>query len=242
MQTLISDLNHGATTMSRTETLFGEHLKANHQRTDRMFARLLVIQWLAGIAAALWISPKAWEGEYSHTHIHVWAAIFLGGIISGFPVFLAVTRPGSALTRHVIAVGQMLNCGLLVHLTGGRIETHFQYFGALAFLAFYRDWKVLLTATVVAAADHFFRGLFWPLSIFGVLVADWWRWLEHAGWILFEDTFLMLAIRLNLREMLGVAERQAKLETVNETVERKVDERTADLAKANVALNESQGL
>ena len=189
----------------------------------------MVIQWLAGIAAALWISPKAWEGRHSHTHIHVWVALFLGGMISGFPLFMAVTRAGAVLTRHVIAVGQMLSCGLLVHLMGGRIEAHFQYFGILAFLAFYRDWRVLLTGTAVAAADHCVRGIFWPESIFGVLVANWWRWLEHVGWVLFEDVFLLLAIRQNLQGMLGMAERQAKLEFVHGTVERTVNERTVEL-------------
>ena len=185
MQALSPDLKQDEVVTRRTAVLFREQLSVNHKRTDRMFGWLMVIQWLAGIVAALWISPKAWEGQYSHTHIHVWAAIFLGGIISGFPVFMAATRPGSVLTRHVIAVGQMLSCGLLIHLTGGRIESHFQYFGALAFLSFYRDWRVLVTASVVAATDHFVRGMFWPQSIFGVLVASWWRWIEHVGWVLF---------------------------------------------------------
>jgi signal transduction histidine kinase/CheY-like chemotaxis protein len=129
----------------------------------------------------------------------------------------------------VIAAAQMLSCGLLIHLTGGRIETHFQYFGALAFLAFYRDWRVLATASVVAATDHFIRGYFWPESIFGVLFASPWRPLEHTGWIVFEDIFLVLLIRQTLAEMRGVAERQAKLVTVNEVIERKVNERTIAL-------------
>ena len=51
---------------------------------------------------------------------------------------------------------------LLIHLTGGRIETHFHVFGSLAILAFYRDWRVLIPATVVVALDHMLRGLFWP--------------------------------------------------------------------------------
>jgi PAS domain S-box-containing protein len=228
---LTSDLNQVEPLTQRTAAIFQRELETNHKRTDRLFAWLMVIQWLAGIVAALWISPKAWEGQYSHIHIHVWVALFLGGMISGFPVFMAVTRPGSVLTRHIIAAGQMLSCGLLIHLLGGRIEAHFQYFGALAFLAFYRDWRVLVTATIFAGADHLIRGIFWPQSIFGVLVADWWRWLEHVGWILFEDTFLVLAIRQNLHETLNVAERQAKLETVNETIELKVGERTRELRK-----------
>src|SRR6185295_4673502 len=50
----------------------------NHRKTDRMFARLMLVQWAAGIAAALWISPRAWTGGHSQTHPHVWAAIGLG--------------------------------------------------------------------------------------------------------------------------------------------------------------------
>ena len=63
---------------------------------------------------------------------------------------------------------QMLMGALLIHLTGGRIETHFHVFGSLAFLAFYRDWRVLVPATVVVALDHLLRGIFWPQSVYGV--------------------------------------------------------------------------
>src|SRR5712692_5107608 len=86
----------------RTEVLFEEHRQSIFERTDRLFAGLMVFQWLAGIAAALSISPRAWAGQYSHTHLHVWAAVFLGGAITAFPVLLAVRRPGAASTRYVI--------------------------------------------------------------------------------------------------------------------------------------------
>ena len=82
--------------------------------------------------------------------------------------------------------------GLLIHLTGGRIETHFHIFGSLAFLAFYRDWRVLITASAVVAIDHYVRGIFWTRSIFGVLTTSPWRWLEHVGWVVYEDLFLIL--------------------------------------------------
>jgi hypothetical protein len=220
-------------TTQRAVELFHAEEAANHRRTDRMFAWLMGLQWLAGIAAALWISPRAWEGQFSSVHVHVWAALVLGGVIAGFPALLALVHPGATLTRHVIAVGQMLTSALLIHLTGGRIETHFHVFGSLAFLAFYRDWRVLVTATAVVAADHFARGVFWPQSVFGVLVASPWRWLEHAGWVLFEDVFLWQAIRQNLRMLFGLAERQAELETVNADIERQVAERTQELRQEN---------
>ncbi len=213
----------------RAKTLFESANDNLYRRTDRMFARLMIFQWLCGIAAALWISPTTWIGTTSHIHLHVWAAIFLGGAITSFPVYLAWKHPGSVLTRHTIAVAQMLFSGLLIHQTGGRVETHFHIFGSLAFLAFYRDWKVLVSATVITALDHFLRGTFWPQSIYGVLTASHWRWFEHAGWVLFTDFFLILAIRQNERDALNLAERQAALETVNANIESKIVARTAEL-------------
>lgn len=221
---------------ARVQQLFLDHQQAIYQRTDRMFAGLMVIQWLAGIAAALWISPKTWAGPYSQTHIHVWAAIFLGGAISLFPIALALLHPGAASTRYVIATAQMLMSSLLIHLTGGRIETHFHVFGSLAFLSFYRDWRVLIPATVVVAADHFLRGIFWPESVYGVLAVNNWRWLEHAGWVLFEDTFLLLAIKRNVSEMWAIAARTDEIKSLNEGLEHRVTERTAQLVAANEEL------
>ena len=109
-------------------------------------------------------------------------------------MLLALFRPGEAVTRYTIAIAQMLMGALLIHLTGGRIETHFHVFGSLAFLAFYRDWRVLRARPpIVVAADHCLRGMFWPQSVYGVLVASQWRWVEHAAWVVFEDVFLVMS-------------------------------------------------
>lgn len=228
-----------ATITVRTQELFDESQRAIHRRADRLFAHLMVWQWVAGVVAALWISPQTWIGAASQTHWHVWAAVLLGGTLTGFPVFLAWKMPGQVLTRHVIAVAQMLMSALLIHLTGGRIETHFHVFGSLAFFAFYRDWRVLLTATVVVALDHAVRGIFWPQSVFGVLASSNWRWVEHAAWVVFEDTFLFISIRQSLCDMHEVAERRAGLEAVNASIERQVRDRTAELEKAHRELLET---
>ncbi|HWY85730.1 MAG TPA: response regulator [Gemmataceae bacterium] len=219
-------------------TLFNQFTQAIFRRTDRLFAWLLVLQWLAAILAALWISPLTWAGTSYQTHIHVWAAVFLGGLIIALPVGCAFYLPGKRWTRHTIAVGQMLMGALFIHISGGRIETHFHVFGSLAFLAFYRDWQVLVSATVVVAADHFLRGLLWPQSVYGIASGGEWRWLEHAGWVLFEDLFLIYACRQNRQEMWGIAEREAQLESTRQQIESTVLERTAELQKQKEQLQE----
>jgi two-component system, sensor histidine kinase and response regulator len=214
----------------RTEECFVSQQDSIYRQTDSLFARLLVLQWLAGIAMAIWISPRAWVGTTSVMHPHVWAAIFLGGLICSFPVLLIWKWPGHVLTRHAVAIAQMFTSALFIHLTGGRIETHFHVFGSLAFLAFYRDWRVLVTGSAVVVVDHLLRGAFWPESVFGVHAAGFARALEHGGWVLFEDFFLFLSIRQSLREMRHVAAHQAELQTVNAAIESKVLLRTAELA------------
>jgi two-component system sensor histidine kinase/response regulator len=196
----------------RANELFRQYQHDIHRRTDRLFAVLMVIQWVAGIAFALLVSPLAWEGATSRTHLHVWAAVVLGGIISLFPAVLGLVRAGHPSTRYIIATAQMLMGALLIHLTGGRIETHFHVFGSLAFLAFYRDWRVLVPATVVVALDHMLRGFFWPQSVYGVVVASQWRWIEHAAWVIFEDIFLLMSCHRGIVEMRATAERTATLE------------------------------
>src|SRR5215213_1012353 len=153
----------------RADELFVAYQHDIHRRTDRLFAGLMGFQWVLGIAFAMWVSPLTWAGAESRTHLHVWSAVLLGGVISLFPAVLGLLRPGEVSTRYIIAVAQMLMGALLIHLTGGRIETHFHVFGSLAFLAFYRDWRVLIPATIVVALDHSIRGIFFPFSVYGEL-------------------------------------------------------------------------
>ncbi len=229
MREINQELNPSAGFALRASVLFDDMRLAIFRRTDKLFAGLMVFQWLAGIVAALLLSPTTWAGEQSQTHIHVWAAIFLGGTIAIVPIAMVLAHSGKPLTRHVIAVAQMLTSGLLIDLTGGRIETHFHYFGSLAFLAFYRDWHVLITASIVAAADHIFRGEYFPLSIYGVAAIEPWRWVEHIGWVIFEDFFLIISIVQSLKEMRAIAGNRARLETVNMRIEQEVSHRTAEL-------------
>lgn len=222
----------------RTEEIFHADLSKIRLWTDRMFFWLLIGQWLFGIAVAVIWSPRTWIAQYWSIHQHVIAATVLGALFEGYPLYLIIRKPGSRYTRHMIAIGQMLQSALLVHITGGRIETHFHVFGSLALLSFYRDWRVLITGTIVVFVDHLALGAWFPLSVYGVPAATIWRSLEHAGWVIFEVVFLTMACRTGIRDSRAMAGREAALEQSNTTLELRVEERTTELQRAKSSLEE----
>ena len=230
-----------SSTARRAEQNYHEQLNAGYERADQLFAFLLLLEWSVAVAFALLVSPYAWAGETRSIHLHVWAAIILGGVIVSLPVALTMLRPAAVITRHAVAIGQMLMSVLLIHLAGGRIEVHFHVFVSLAFLALYRDWKVLVTASAVVAVDHFLRGIFWPVSVFGIATASGWRWVEHSAWVIFEDIVLIRACRQSHRELRELAFHHAEVESAHARVEQRVQERTAALSLANHELTRQAG-
>jgi len=184
--------------------------------TDQIFRFLLFVQWLAAIFVAVTISPRTWIGGEYAIHTHVWGAIIAGVVLTLVPMALIRFQTGVQTTRYVVAIAQMGWSIVLIHLTGGRIETHFHIFGSLAFLAFYRDWKVIAVATLVVAADHFFRGVWWPQSVFGIATESPYRWLEHAAWVIFEDIFLLYSVFRRNKTAQRICTQQAEMESRHE--------------------------
>ncbi len=169
-------------------------------RIDKYFAWLMLAQWAAAIAIALWFRLLAQAGGTAYPHAYVTLALVYGGLLTLVPVALTRIAPGERLTRLTIAVTQMLMSSLLIHLSGGRMEIHI--FASLAFLAFYLDWQVLAAASAVIVADRLLLGI--PHSVLGSTVlssstAQPWPLFELIGWILFCDIFLVTAVLDRLR-------------------------------------------
>ena len=202
--------------VERTRGRFDRYRERTAVATDKLFARLFIGQWLFALLIALVYSPYGWSGKTKVIHLHVWIALGLGAAIASLPIYLGFTQPGKTLTRYVIAVAQMLFSALLIHLTGGRIETHFHVFGSLALLAFYLDWGVLIVAAATIAVEHFIRGLVWPESIYGIVNPEWWRFLEHAFWVVFCTAGLTLFCRRAMRDWLSAAEEGGMIEAMAE--------------------------
>lgn len=211
------------------EELFTTYEQKVFAQTNRLFWWLLILQWVFGMFVASVWSPLAWAGAQSSVHPHFITAVVLGGILVSLPLCLMHWLPYHTVTRHAVAVAQVSFSAVLIHLTGGRIETHFHVFGSLAFLALYRDWRVIPTATIVVALDHLLRGLWYPESVYGVPYATIWRTVEHAGWVIFEDIVLVWACFVSRKEMGEICKRQHAHQQLLDGMEQRVRDRTQAL-------------
>jgi methyl-accepting chemotaxis protein len=191
-------------TAARNEAI-ADRLAADHMvlcdTFDRGLSKLVAVETVLAVLLAWLYTPQTWTGTGVSPHAHLLAALLIGGGCTGAGLWLARTCPGQPLTRHVLAAAVMLMSALFIHVGGGRIEVHFTVFVSLAYLASYRDWRVLLTATVVVAGDHLLRGLLLPRSVFGTDQVDVVRVLEHAGYVVVEVAVLCYMCVLAMREM-----------------------------------------
>ena len=227
----------------RTAQLYKAERTASCCRVDRLFAGLFLAQWIVGVAVAIWYSPHTWIGPAHYLSLQVMAAVAVGAAIIALPLSLIYHRPGAILTRHAVAAGQVGFSALLLHLTGGLGETHYHLVGSLVFLAFYRDWRVLATATAVVALEEGLRGSYWPQPIFGdtAKLVHHWRWLEQVGWAVAENVLLVFACLQADRETHSLAQGQAALEESRSSVERAVVERTTQYVQSNRDLQRQIG-
>ena len=74
MSTITPNLAMPGATASQAAQLYDTHRLSIYRRTDRVFAILMAVQWIFGIVAAIFISPRTWTGVTNHVHPHVWAA------------------------------------------------------------------------------------------------------------------------------------------------------------------------
>jgi PAS domain S-box-containing protein len=198
-----------------TRRLYAEYQQEIWVHTDRMFLWLLVLQWLGGIATALWTAQPAGSGALPHLPL-AWKAFILGGAFAALPLYNAIRFPGAALTRREIAIGQGLQTALLIYLSGSRVEMRAVPFASLAFLAMYRDPSVLLLASLVTAIGF---------STYGIAHLGRGVWFMETGFVGIEDALLILAIGKSQADLLSSARKQATIESSRAALEREVAER-----------------
>ena len=199
-----SDPNNAESVNSRAIGIYVKERTTIYRKTDRLFAVLMPIQWIAAIIAAAYSTG---EGSKS-----IWIAVVVGGAIAAIPTALAIAFPGESFTRYVISICQMLMSSFLIHFNEGSIETHFHIFGSLAFLALYRDWRVLIPATMVTGLDHFFYESLFTMSPGELAEEAGSHRLYHIAWVLFADVFLVYSCITTSNRLREVARNTAALD------------------------------
>jgi len=214
----------------RAAELLHAHRCRIFRRTDGLFAWLLLIQFLAIATGAYWGVPEATLGGALGPQNRAWAMMMIAFAATGPTLVLVRFRPGHIWTRNCVSLSQIVLSSLLMRVTEADGATYFHVFASLAFLSAYRDPRLLLAPTAFALIDRWTGGIFWPLDAIP-LARDWLSDVEYSTWLVVVDTFLILAIRQNEREMGNYARRTAELEESRYSSQRQTEELNRIFAK-----------
>jgi diguanylate cyclase (GGDEF)-like protein len=149
---------------------------------------LLTVLWLhvAGLACLGYL-----RGYGIHTALD-------SGILAAFAAGASLPNSSRRLRSIMVALGLLSSSALIVHLTGGLIESHFHFFVIVPLLTLYSDWSVFLLAIGFVAVHHGVFGMLEPHAVFAHPEA-WkapWKWaLIHATYVLAASGAALVAWR-----------------------------------------------
>ena len=173
----------------------------------KIFRVVIVVQLLIAVAIGVF------TGE-------LLPAFIFGVPIAALPLVLSFQNPYSVISRHAMAIGVQLLTALHIHQSFGLIEVHFEIFVLLAFLSYFRDWKVVATGTAVVAVHHiaffFLQSGGAPLMIFEEGHVTFPILLMHAAFALTEGGVLMYMAKQAHQEGAGAAELRLAIETMQQ--------------------------
>ncbi len=211
--------------------------RSEYTRIDSIFLKFLMAQFFGLIFVALLYTPQTWIGELADTHNHIYGSLTIALLLVLMAVLAALSRPGSRRSRYAIAIAQLGLSSVLIHLSGGRAESHFHIFGSLAFLSFYKDWRVLVLASLYVCMDTIIRELYWPMSIFGQEETNGYGWIEYMWWVIFEDVFLIrfcMSAKKETNRLISAENNQKELVA---NIKNIVDRKTVELSQNVKELN-----
>ncbi|MDQ3980563.1 MAG: response regulator [Actinomycetota bacterium] len=123
-------------------------------------------------------------------------------------------RRRRSLSTVVTSIGLMTSSGVLVHLSGGVIETHFHFFVMVGVVVLYQEWWPFLVAIGYVVLHHGVIGTLFPHDVYNhaAAVNGPWKWAAvHGGFILAMSMAGVLSWRLNERLHATTALREQQL-------------------------------
>ncbi|MFN2538146.1 MAG: putative bifunctional diguanylate cyclase/phosphodiesterase [Mycobacteriales bacterium] len=231
-------------------------------RADRRLYDGVPTTWRSRLLRRPWFLPEGrllsdtvWQQRHRALSAVLWAHLPL---LFAFALFRGLT-PGAAamqvavllvpamaaslpaLSRNVrsasASLGLVIGASVLVHLSGGSIEAHFQFFVVLGFLTLYQAWLPFLLALLYVVGEHGIVGALNPGLVYdnpGGQTHPWRYAVIHGAFVLAASVANVLSWRLTEQESLrdgltGLPNRVALLDTLEKTLQSKGGRGTAVL-------------
>jgi len=218
---------------ARAKELANARRLALYVAVSRAFRMLLPLQWLGICLLSLLGSGSTVGPGLCNLGLSPWLAITLSTFINGGPLVIIRRGPDRAVARYAIAASQTLFYVLLMYVGAGHFDTRFYLFVSLGFLAFYRDWRLLIAlAGTALAAQCAYDVLVCPAPGGGILTGPS-RFATFSAWILIECYVLMVVCHLSNLLFRNIGADQAQLELERESSHRQLLERTRQLEATN---------
>jgi diguanylate cyclase len=148
-----------------------------------------------------------------------------------------IPRLSRNLRSSSTSIGLVIGASVLVHLAGGSIEAHFEFFVIIAFLTLYQAWLPFLLALAYVVLEHGLLGAIDPSVVYNspADIAHPWKFAAiHGGFVLAASFANVLSWRLTEQEALhdgltGLPNRVFFLDSLSKAIEGKGRTSTAVL-------------
>ncbi len=149
----------------------------------RLRHRIMVSGYVVTVVVALGVTMiiTIRRGDFDLLHTMAEA------LIAAAPGCFLFVANGRQVSQLLTSTGLLIGCGLLVHGTGGLIESHFAFFVTLPLIALYADWRPYLYAVVYVALTHGVVGTLAPETMYNhpaALAAPFTWGLIHAAFVI----------------------------------------------------------
>lgn len=115
-------------------------------------------------------------------------------LVAGAGIVASRVRRGRKLRAGVATLGLVTSSALLVHFSGGVIETHFHFFVMLGVISLYQDWTPFLLSIVYVVIHHGTVGVLQPDAVYNHPAA----WNNPWTWAAIHGIFVVMASVANL--------------------------------------------
>ena len=153
-----------------------------------------------GIVVLLWVHAGALAAMGVVRGYGLVHSVLEGGIVAALAL-LAMQPHGSVRLRSATAtLGLISSSAILVHLSGGVVESHFHFFAMIGIITLYQDWVPFGLAIAYVAVHHGIASTMFPTSVFNHYAAlnNPWKWaVIHAVFVLGASAANLYAWRFN---------------------------------------------